>query len=134
MRTSEKFEVGKNKFQVNLWSPAKAMENLAWLTKLAGEPLVSLLTQAESLQDLMDTELDLKGLAPGLRNLFLNLNEKEFVLKTKEFTEGMLCNGAKVEYDTFFLGRPGRLLKVILQVVKVQYSDFFNDDLDESEA
>lgn len=134
MRTSEKFQVGKREFQVNLWSPAKAMENLAWLTKLAGEPLVSLFVQADSVKELMESELDLKALTPGLRNLFISLDEKVFVLKTKEFTEGLLCDGAKVEYDTYFMGRPGRLIKVIAHVLKVQYADFFDDDLDEKEA
>ena len=127
MRTTSSFKTGGHSFQCNMWHPDKAMENLAWLTKMVGEPIVSLVVNMGSVKDLLDSDVDLALLTPAVRELFNKLDEKEFVIKMNEFTEGMLVDGKKLEYETHFMGRPGHLMKVVVNVLKAQYSDFFDE-------
>jgi len=125
MRTSSKFETGGHTYEVNMWHPDKAIENLAWLTKLCGESIVALLVNVDSVRDLMDSEVDLALLTPAVSTMLKSLDEKEVVVKVNQFVDGMLCDGAQFKYDTHFMGRPGHLLKVLVNVLKVQYADFF---------
>ena len=127
MKTTSTFEVGGCTYAVNMWHPDKAMENLAWLTKTCGESITAIISSVDSLQDILDTDVDLKLLTPAVKAMLLNIKEKEVVQKVRSFTEAMECDGAKVDYDTHFMGRPGHLLKVVVGVLKVQYSDFFAD-------
>jgi hypothetical protein len=126
MRVTSEFQAGGATYQVNMWHPDKAIENMTWLMRLAGEPLVALVTTAGSLQGLMDSDADLAFLTPAVKSLVMNLNEKEVVLKVRSFTEGLLCDGAKVTYETHFMGRPGHLIKVLAGVLRAQYADFFD--------
>jgi len=136
MRTSEKFKLargkGKNRvmheYQVNMWHPDKAMLNLAWVVKLVGEPVITILVQVDSLKELMD-KVDSEVLVPAIKSLITQINEKEFVEKVNSFTEEMLCDGKPVVYETHFLGYPGHLMKVIYFVLKAQYADFFDEPL-----
>ncbi len=126
MRTSETFKVGKHEYQVNMWHPDKAVENLTWLSKMIGDTLLGILVQVDSLKELADMDVDLKLLAPGVKSLLSNLNEKEVALKCQQFTEGMLCDGKAFKYETHFMGGIGHLMGVIVGVLKAQYQDFFD--------
>jgi len=127
MRTTSDFKVGAHEYQVNMWHPDKAIENLTWLTKLAGEPLLAVFVNIGSIEELMSSDVDLRLLAPAVKHLFQSLNEKEVVLKVNQFTEDMLCDGAKVVYASHFMGRTGHLMKVVTEVLKAQYADFFDE-------
>ena len=127
MRTTSEFKAGEHTYQVNMWHPDKAIENMTWLVKLMGEPLVAIVVNIGSVAELMESDVDLTLLAPSVKHLMQNLNEKEVVIKVNQFTEDMLCDGAKVDYETHFMGRPGHLMKVIMGVLKVQYADFFDE-------
>lgn len=126
MRVTSEFRVGEFTYQVNMWHPDKAIENMTWLVKMLGEPVVALIVQSGSVKDLLDSDMDVTLLMPAVRSLVTNLREKEVVIKVRQFTEGMLCNGAKVDYDTHFMGRPGHLMKTLVAVLKVQYADFLD--------
>jgi len=126
MRTSETFRVGDIEYQVNMWSPDKAIEDLAWLIKLCGESITSLFVQVDSVKDLLDMDVDFQLLAPAIKELFTKLNEKEVSLKVRSFCDGLHANGVKVQYETYFMGRIGHLMKVVLQILKAQYKDFFD--------
>jgi hypothetical protein len=126
MRVTSEFQAGESTYQVNLWHPDKAIENMTWLVKMIGEPVLALVVQQGSIKDLLDTDVDAAVLVPAVRSLVTNLHEKEVVLKVRAFTEGMLCDGGKVIYDTHFMGRPGHLIKVVVGVLKAQYADFFD--------
>jgi len=126
MRTSETFKAGEHSYQVNMWHPDKAIENLTWLSKMLGDTLLGILIQVDSLKELMDMDVDMKLLAPGVKSLLGNLNEKEVALKCRQFTEGMLCDGKKFEYETHFMGRVGHLMKVLIGVLRAQYKDFLD--------
>lgn len=137
MRTSEKFKLARGKgekrvmheYQVNMWHPDKATLNLAWLVKMAGEPLIATVMQVDSLTELLDSKLDAEMIVPAVRSLMLKLDEREIVNKVRSFTEEMLCDGKKVDFDTHFLGYPAHLMKVVFFVLKAQYSDFFDEPL-----
>lgn len=118
------FEVGKHKYMINMWSPDKAIENMVWLVKICGEPLFNALTNAGSFKKLLDSEADLNLLAPSVKHLFMNLHDKEIAMKFSLFCDGLHCNGP-VDYKTHFIGRPGHLIKVVIQILKEQYKDFF---------
>ncbi len=127
MRTTSEFKAGAHTYQVNMWHPDKAIENMTWLVKLMGEPLVAIVVNIGSVQELMESDVDLTLLAPSVKHLMQNLNEKEVVIKVNQFTEDMLCDGKKVDYVTHYMGRPGHLMKVIMGVLKAQYADFFDE-------
>ncbi len=127
MRTTSEFQVGEHTYKVNMWHPDKAIENITWLTKLVGEPVIAIMVNVGSIQELMDADIDLTLLTPAVKSLMLNLNEKEVLIKVHSFVEGMHCDGAKFEYATHFMGRPGHLMKVIVGVLRVQYADFFGE-------
>lgn len=126
MRVTSEFQVGEHTYQVNMWHPDRAIENMTWLVKLVGEPVLALVVQSGSVKDLLDSDMDLTLMVPAVRSLVGNLSEKEVVFKVRQFTEGMLCDGAKVVYDTHFMGRTGHLIKVVTGVLKAQYADFFD--------
>ena len=136
MRTSENFKLARGKgskrvlheYQVNMWHPDKAMLNLAWVVKMVGEPVITILMQVDTLEELME-KVDSEVLVPAVKSLITQINEKEFVEKVNSFTEGMLCDGKQVEYETHFLGYPGHLMKVVYFVLKAQYEDFFDEPL-----
>jgi hypothetical protein len=128
MRTGETFKVGGHEYQVNMWHPDKAIRNLTWLTKMCGEGLLGLLMQTNSVKDLMDSDVDTQLLYPALKALLSNLNERNMVEKVNEIldADSMLCDGKPIKYETHFMGRTGHLLAVLAQIIKVQYSDFFD--------
>ncbi len=127
MRTTSTFKVGSHSYQANMWHPDKAIGNLTWLTKIVGEPILAVIVNVGSVQELMDSDVDLQLFLPAVKSLVSKLDESEVVSKVREMTEDMLCDGAKVKYDTHFMGRPGHLMKVLLQVLKAQYADFFEE-------
>ena len=127
MRTTSKFKVGAHEYQVNMWHPDKAIENLTWLTKVAGEPILAVIVNVGSLADLMESDVDLTLLMPAVKELITNLHEDQVVYKVNTFVEEMQCDGKDVVYATHFLGRPGHLMKVLAQVLKAQYADFFDE-------
>ena len=127
MRTTHTFEIQGSKYQVNMWHPDKAMANLTWLVKTAGEPLVQIFMTVESLDELMDKNIDFSTFVPAVKGIFQKLDENQVVSKVHAFTEEILCDGKALEYESHFLGRPGLLMKVLIQVVKGQYADFFDE-------
>lgn len=126
MRTSETFDVGGTSYQVNMWHPDIAIENLTWLIKMVGEPVIAAVVTAGSIEEMLDGKDAEAMLIPAVRSLVANLNEKEVVAKVQLFTKGILANGAKVDYGNYFMGRIGHLMKVLVQILKAQYSDFFD--------
>lgn len=126
MREAETFSVKDETYSVNMWHPDRAMEELAWLIKMLGESVVSFVVQADSISDLMDKDIDASFLVPAVRNLVLNIKEKEIAARIKSYTSDIIHGTKPVDYGNHFAGQPGHLILVVAKVLRIQYADFFD--------
>lgn len=110
-------------YQIGQWPVDKSLEMLTWLTKTLGESFAALANG--NIEELMDREIS-AVIGPALKSLIPRLHENEVKERARDIVDGILCGGKKVVYDVHFMGRIGLLFKVMGEVLKVQYSDFFD--------
>jgi len=123
-RKLEEVRIDGELYQIGQWPVDKSLEVLTWLTKTLGETVTSLIGAHASIDDFMDKDLG-ESIGPAIRSLIPRLQEKEIRDKARQITDGILCNGKLVVYDVHFMGQIGHLFKVMVEVLKVQYADFF---------
>lgn len=116
----KEIEIGGSRYTIRMFTPTKALKVLTRLTKLVGEPLA----QAANGMD-----KDLAEVLPRIvHTLIERLDEQEVERLIKEdLIDAVLFEGVPVKqiFDLHFQGRIGDLFKVLIEVVKYNYQDFF---------
>ena len=129
MRKPKDVKIGEHTYTFGYWGPDEALGRLTKLIKICGEPIARIIVGAtsgakESGKGL-DAELDeAKVIGDAISGLALKLNEVEVKAFFRECQDQMLCDNRQIEYKTHYMGRPGHLVKVTIQQLRHQYSDF----------
>lgn len=120
MRQTIDVEIDGHKYTL-VQSPATvALKNMATLTKLIGEPLAM---AAGGMNE------DVGAFLPkAVKVLSEKLDEDKVVGLVKDLLKSAVYNGQPVTaiFDTHFQGRLGSMFKLLLEVLKHQYADFFD--------
>ena len=122
-RGLEEARVDGELYQIAQWQVDKSLEILVWLTKTMGESFAGILQTGNS-EELLDQDIT-ELLAPAIANLVPKLNERDVQKKCREIVEEVLHEGRQIVYDIHFQGRVGHLFKLMVEVLKIQYRDFF---------
>ena len=142
MRKMKSFKIGKHHtYEFGTWGIDKANENFAFLMQHAETLLDPIMNgiKAVGLDDDLSLEGFLedesmqalvKGAGSAVAKILAGIGPRDFKKKMREYTEGILCDGKKVEYDTHFLGRPTHLYMVVGFQLFYQYSDFLDESQD----
>lgn len=105
-------------FNIALLMPSKAFELGAKLLKLVGEP-VAALAMSKSEADL------LQALPLAVRGLTSNMDNKETLSLIKILFQTVSLNGKSINFEEYFQGRMGHMFKVLIALINIQFSDFF---------
>ena len=122
-RGLEEVRVDGELYQIGQWHIDKSLEILVWLTKTVGESIANLATTGD-LESLMDKEIS-EVIGPAITALVPKLQEKEVQQRCRDIVAEVLHEGRQIVYDVHFQGRVGHLFKLMAEVLKVQYKDFF---------
>ena len=106
------------------WAVDKSVEMFSWMLTTFGNGVANVFREGVNLKQLMETEADVSFLKEVIEGLVSKLTPQEYVTRCRMITEGLLIGGQPVVYDQHFLGKIGHLHRVMLEVLKFQYSDF----------
>lgn len=107
-------------FRVHLLMPTKAIRMGAKLTKLIGEPFAGL-ARGDG-----DEEEFKKALPLAVRTLTQNLDQEEtYAIISQLFQTVSTPDNKLLNVDTYFHGRLGLMFKLLVQVLEIQFTDFF---------
>lgn len=105
-------------FNIALLMPSKAFELGAKLLKLVGEPVAALA--------ISKGEADFQQALPmAVRALTSNMDNKDTLALIKLLFQTVSIDGKMINFEEYFQGRMGHMFKVLVAVVNVQFSDFF---------
>ena len=117
-------EIGKGKYQLNHFTPTKALGLLVRLTKLIGSPLATFFGA--------DDKLEIEALLPQvIKQLALGLEEAEVIAVVRDLCADLKVRSKEgqwehVEFDIHFMGQLGQLFKVLRAQLEFQYADFLD--------
>lgn len=114
-------EVDGLNFEVHLFMPSRAFEIGAKLIRLIGEP-ISNLANAKNVDD---ETLYTKIIPTAVKSLTQNLDNKEFLTLVKTLISSATHDNKPIAFDEFFHGRLGLLFHLLVQIIMVQFKDFF---------
>lgn len=133
-------QIGENTFYIMMFEPFKAMEVLGDLQKTFSPIIGKLAGGVANNPDVLEAEItDLQGMLPALEGAFASLAEnvdgktlknicsmllnQEYIAvedetgKTKQLSQGVI--------NKIFLGKTGDMTKLMWEVVRLNYQDFF---------
>lgn len=134
MRQPTKLTIGKNNYVVGNWDVDKALETLVWLTKTFGEGFMTIFVTDEG-QDAMgkimssekSDESEKKLVSEFAAKVVDRLDAKEYVKYSRLIVSGTRCNGEEILFNTHFIGKMGELHRLMFNILRHQYSDFFGE-------
>ena len=124
MRHEIEIQVGKTYYQLNHFTPSKALSLLVRLTKIIGAPLAAFFTADDTLAFEAVLPRVVEQLGLGLEETIVLATVKELCMDLKFKNEQ--GQWEHVEFDIHFMGQIGQLFKVLRAVLEFQYKDFFD--------
>lgn len=109
--------VDGQKYNVTQFSASKGMKLLTRLVKILGEPMASFLSNPDAQQE--------QAFQVALGSLSDKLDEDVVLNTVKELVDSVSTSEGPIQFDLHFAGRFGHLFKVLGEVLKIQYGDFF---------
>lgn len=132
--------IGENTFHIMMFEPFRAMEVLGDLQKVFSPIIGKLAGGIAKNTEVLDVEVnDISGMMPALEGAFASLAE-HVDGKTLKNVCSMLLNETYISVDDetgrakalttgmvnkVFVGKTGEMTKLMWEVIKVNYSDFF---------
>lgn len=126
-------EIDDKKYEFEKWGAEESLSNLIKLSKIIGKPLglaIGAFKQEEKEEtslfdtDMKDINIDMLGLA--LQALTENLDESACIALIKKLSsQHVLCDGAKINFNTHYADRLDHLFRVVGAALEVQYGNFF---------
>ncbi len=117
-------------YTLGQWGIDKSAETLAWIFESFGPAFKELYSGIQKVDEAnSEIELGLHFLDIVSRNISSVLSPKDYAAKLRELASDLLCDNKPVVYQIHFVGRLVHLHKVILEVLKYQYQDFFDGAL-----
>lgn len=110
----------------------ESLETLLKIAKIAGKPLGLAISaflgdKDEKEKSILEREMDPDLLATAFEALTTALDEKVVMALVKKFSsDRVLCNGAKIVFNTHYEDRLDLLFKVVKAALEVQYGNFFS--------
>lgn len=131
MRNSAEIVVDECSYSITMYSATKGKKLYFKLLKAFGEPVSTLaatLFNSASDGDMFGKELDPLAIGKAIGGLSEKLNEDEYDRLTKEILETVYVGAQPLTkiYDVHMAGRYMHELKLIGEVLKFQYEDFFS--------
>lgn len=128
MKTAKTVTIDGEEYLLGHWAVDKANEILAWLIESFGPAFRSAysLTETSSVEQTKDDiALALSFLEVVAKNLSTVCTPKEYAQRIREFLSDVVSpQKGTIVYNVHFQGRILHLHKVVLEVLKYQYSDF----------
>ena len=111
-------------YRVQMLPAEQGMKVLTRLLKLIGEPLAELIKVQGNKEKIFEI------LPSAIKTLVLKLDDEEVLQLAKELTSAVIKGNTSAtldrEFNLYFRGKYGHLMKVLLEVVKFNYSDFLD--------
>lgn len=127
----KKVTVDGQDYTLGQWSIDKSAETLAWIFESFGPAFKDLYSGVKSADETKsELELGLHFLDIVSRNISSVLSPKEYAAKLRELASDLLVDNKPVIYQNHFVGKLVHLHKVIFEVLKYQYQDFFDGALE----
>jgi hypothetical protein len=125
MRQATTVQIDDRTYTIGHWAPDHATEVLAWLTATFAPIMSQLFSEATAdVED--DKQLIARVLEKGAPQLPKLLEPRKYSEMVRSMTKDLLVDGAPCNYNFHFQGRIFHLHKVIIAILKHQYSDFFD--------
>lgn len=129
------FKAENRTYIIGNWEVDKALETFIWLTKTFGEGLITILFSEDGQERIQkfgseenksaeDAEQEKEMLSEFAAKVIDRLDTKEYVKYAKIIVSGTKCNAQDINFNQHFIGRMGELHRLILAILKHQYSDF----------
>mgnify|MGYP001323083618 CR=1 FL=1 len=107
-------------YKIMTFGPTRGLKLAARLAKFIGEPLAAMAAAAESEQKALEV------LPLAVKALVNNLDEDRVIDLIKELTTCLVVNNKQINFESYFQGKLGHLMKVIGVIIEVQFSDFWS--------
>lgn len=127
MRTTKQVTIDGEEYTLGHWPVDKAAEVLAWILETFGPSFraaYSITGAVEETRD--DIDLALRFLDSVTKNLSSVLSPKDYAARLKEMTTDVVTMKGPLVYQIHFQGRLLHLHKLVIEILKYQYSDFFD--------
>lgn len=111
-------QIDGHTFNVSLLTPTRAWELGAKLINLVGEPIAALAGSENP--DKMKEALPL-----AVKALGKNLSNPEALSIVQALFRQVSQQGRMINFDTYFLGQMGLMFKVLVKLIEIQFSDYF---------
>ena len=118
MREAQDVTIDGESYTITMMPAGKASKMLVRLGKVFGGSVGGLFKNK-------DTDVE-EAIGPAIEGIFANMSEEMFDKTSRELVDCALYNGSKIAYDVHFAGRLLLLMKVLKEVLKVNYHDFFD--------
>lgn len=118
------FTIDGISYRIQMLPAEQGMKILTRLLKMVGEPLAELI----KVQGQRDKIFEILPMA--IKTLVMKLDDDEVLQLAKELTSCVIKGNTSAtldrEFNLYFRGKYGHLMKVLLEVVKYNYSDFLD--------
>lgn len=129
MEETYKRTIQGKEFQFNKFGAKQSTRYLAKIMKFVGEPIAMAVGAAtkDGGKPLLEREMDMEVLAKAVGSLMGRFDDPEVLNLIIEIssTPGLLCDGMRVDFDSFYMGKLDLLLEVVKAALEVQYGNFF---------
>lgn len=119
MKYSVEVQVDEVKYTVNMMTASRSIRLLAKLAKILGEPL-SLLAAGKG-----DQQKAIDLLPNAVKAIAQRMDEDQVESMIKELVGTCSIGPNPIQFETHFQGRIAHLFKLLPQILKVQYGDFW---------
>lgn len=123
-------EIDGLQYEFQKWGADDSLRVLSRIARIIAEPagvvIGNLVVGSKGdIKKLLDFDFDEDMIAKAIRSLMLNLDEDvNLALIKKISSEGVMCNGAKISFNTHFQDKLDHLYDVVLAGLEVQYGNF----------
>jgi hypothetical protein len=121
-------EVDGRQYEFEKWGAEESLSTLLKLSKIAGKPLAQAIAAIGGDAISIDTKLHLDAglLSTAISALMESMDEGTTVSLIKKLSsEKVLCDGAKISFNSHYQDRLDHLFKVVAAALEVQYGNFF---------
>lgn len=128
-------KVDKQVYEFQQFGTVHSLRILTRLTKMIGEPLtiafsaMGIGNKENQGKGLLDRDMNGKLLGEAVKALMNRLDEDEVLDLIQELSakDNVLCDGAKIIFNSHYEGKLKHLFKVVAAGLEVQYGDFLGE-------
>jgi len=126
MQGFKKVTVDKTVYEIHEMAPSKALRILTRIFKLAGIPLGQFASSVDDNDSLLKKKVDTDLIGKAVEKLAENMDEETVHDTVFELLECVRDKGGlEIDPDIHFQGKIFHMLKVVKEVLTVNYADFF---------